>query len=188
MGREKPYQARPMWASGRGWLAWGHGSESHVTVVRGADTTIIVWPHDSRPLGAPEWTAYHEWRLEGAHRLESPGKIEEWVSLAVPWKALRAETAEWQGDTERPQIAGLIGYGACLGLLGFRPNDGPHAESRTVVLIHLGDPEASVVVRPETEPGFIRAVDAHALYYLAIGEDGVRAIERFPLPAGFSCE
>jgi hypothetical protein len=188
MGREKPYQARPLWASGDGWLAWGHGAEAMITVVSGGDTTFITWPEDTRPLGESDWTAYHEWRFEAARRLESRGRIEEWASLVVPWKELGAESAEWQGDTDRPQIAGLVGYGSCVGLLGFRPSDGPHGETRSVVLINLRDPAATTVLRPEGEPGFLRDIDGHALYFLSIGQDGARVVERFPFPSGVSCE
>ena len=185
--RERPYAHRPMWTAGDGWFAYAHGETPSVTVVFDDGRRMVVtWPRRDWVDREAAFDAYLDWEIEGYRRTKGERAYRS-VSR-IPRDAWLAEISAPQGDVGPPQMMGLLGAGPCLAILGFAPEDSPHGESTTVVVLNLErGPEVRQFRLLATEPGFIRALETNAIYYLAVQEDGTRAIERYPVPDGF-CE
>lgn len=180
MAAERPYALRPLWTSGDGWIARGHGADTavHVTFASGEASTV-VWRRDSRPLTEADFDAYLDWELEGYRRvLGNADEVEEFSRSR--WKE---ELREGQRSADRPQITGLLGLGSCLGLLGFAPGDSVYGESRTLVLVDVSSDRLHRVRLP-VDPGFVRGANEDHVSYISVDESGMRTLSRHPLPRG----
>lgn len=182
---ERPYAQRPLWTAGDGWFAYGHGESPTVTVVFDDGRRMLVtWPQRDWGDREAAFDAYLDWEIEGYRRTKGERAYRRVSEL--PRKEWKAEIMGPQGDVGPPQLTGLLGAGPCLAILGFAPEDSPHGESTTVVVLNLErGPEVRQFRLLATEPGFIRALESNAIYYLAVEEDGTRVIERYPIPNGF---
>lgn len=179
---ERPFALRPLWSSGEGWIALGHGADSIVSIhLDDGRNLSLAWPFDSRPLGAGDFNSYIDWEIEAYRRTSGEVDADQVAGLdRDEWIA--KELGHW---TERPQISGLLGAGPCLVLLPFRPDDGPLGESSTVVIVPLTDPARSTAIRLESRlPGFLRHLGTESAFRIAVADDGTRVIERFTLPQG----
>jgi hypothetical protein len=177
---ESAFPSRPLWTSGTDWTAWSSGRDTVAAVrfVDGDDVTV-VWPSDGRPAGANLLAAYVRSEVEGYRRLRGDADADEVASWPLD---------AWVTDghlvppRRRPQIMGMLGSGSCLALTGFRPEDGPHGESNSLLILNVATPGAPLLVRVPGHGFFVRALQDGAIFTVRIAATGERLVERYPLP------
>lgn len=194
---QKLFVGRPVFATGDGWLATGHGDSTQVTV-RSLDGDTIVtvrWPARRR---APT----EEDRLEAA----------KWI-LAIRVANSPNSRRIWEGDSRRerregievtafehtpfadsiPHLTAAYGHGSCLFLSGFSPEGWPDGTGLTWLVIDIRRKEFERILefRPRLrgEPlilqrrGFaMRDFTGRHAFGMSRDGDGLFYIHRFPLP------
>lgn len=177
------FASRPLWTAGSGWIASGHGSDTTVFVRFDDGRNLrIEWPTDPRPITDDDLEVFRHWESEVYRKLTGEDEAEQ--MRKVPLEVIREH--EWVTD-DRPQIAGLLGHGACLALLGFRPWDAPFGESRSLLIVDVNAPGIPHIVTLEDfGSSFVRSLQDDAVFAIRVEEDGTRSVERYPLP-GLDC-
>lgn len=196
------FAGRPVWATGDGWYAIGHGDSTEV-VVRENDGNVLLrirTPRRRRPVTEDDRIAVADWHLArtfvpknsyGMSRLRSGGQD----VLRSNREATLSRIFHHYADSI-PMITGLYGSGDCLYLSGFRPEDWHDGTSLSWVVIDVRSPAlmGTIRLRPPQEgtlPEFpeysqhgaaVRDFDGRFALTFRRMADGVGAAERFPLP------
>lgn len=177
---ESAFPSRPLWTSGQGWTAWASGRDTLATVRfdDGVSRTVI-WQRDTRPGGSSLLEEYVRSEIEGHRRLEGDEEADEMEDW--PLEAWSEEGVLLLPDSP-PQIMGMLGMGPCLVLVGFRPEDGPHGESRTLLFVDIEERAVPVAIQMPVDGSFVRAVQDDAVFTVRVTESGERVVKRYPLP------
>ncbi len=178
---ESPFASRPVWTSGEGWAAYGHGRDTTVSVefTETGDALTVAWPLGVTEVTDVDVASYRYWSSEGYRR--SHGDAEADQVLEWPIDALR------ENDfvvAERPQLFGLLGSGRCLAVTGMSPEDSPLGEARSVLLIDVEARTLMGVYRLPDDAHLLRALQDGAFWAFTVEPDGTRTLRRYPLPDG----
>jgi hypothetical protein len=195
------FSARPVWTTGRGWYATGHGDSTEV-VVRGTGGDVLLrirTPPRRSPVSEADRIEAADWNTASTI-LTSMGARERMRSRGPsgPRRAREGTLSRillFNADSI-PMITGAYGSGDCLFLSGFRPGDWQDGTSLTWVVIDVRAPALLRVIRlrppPEGSlPDFpefsqfgaaVRDFDRGFAFTFRRMADGAAAVERFPLP------
>jgi hypothetical protein len=183
LGQERPFPFRPAWAAGDGWIAFGSTADPQLTV-RFSDGSgrAIRWPRDERPIQRSDFEEYVLWEIEAYGRT----KGDRWREQAerIDRDVWIDELVSFQGDLARPQFSAIYAAGECLAISGFRPEDGPHADSYSMLVLNLHTPVRWEVVELPHDASFVREVSANTIWTLTVEETGVRTLRELGLPTG----
>jgi hypothetical protein len=178
------YAPRPVWATGDGWLALGHGDSTAVHVITLAGDTLlrIEWPEASREVTEEDRYAYADWRL--SEEVDKGGEGGEEVDSGAGRDRARRqiELELWPYAERRPQVTAALGSGPCLWLAGFDPADNPWGASLTWYAIDVVRGAPAAVVRIPRVGSRLREVGPQTLYATYVAGDATVRMERYPLP------
>lgn len=185
------FSAQPVWATGSGWIAVGHGDSASIKVFsnEGHRQLEIRWPRAAVAVSDEDKLAAADWILSS--RIENSA-----ASRDMYEQASRRERREARYGTafeltrfaqHLPQLTGLYGVRRCLMVAGFSAIDHHDGHSQTMMVINVDSGEMEGVIRLGRTPGArIKAFDKTAAYGLRRGPNGVSLVERYPLP-DFQC-
>jgi hypothetical protein len=198
---EQPlFSGRPVWATGEGWIALGHGDSTRV-VVRGfqGDTSLIItWPESRHDVTEADKINASKWilairimnRPESLTIYEgiSPGEREHAVDNTAFNLTPFAKVA--------PTVTAAYGYRKCLFLSGFSSEDWVDGTSSTWIVINVDKKTIEGVIRiPESDSAglkfdrhgvLVRDFDDRFVFTVARDRDGVFLLRRYRLP-GIDC-
>ncbi|MDT8367752.1 MAG: hypothetical protein RQ745_00990, partial [Longimicrobiales bacterium] len=144
----------------------------------------IEFPGVAHPLTDEELESFIDWEIEGYFRVKSEYAAERVGQISRSYWL--SEILQFQRERTRPQLTGLFGAGACLGLVGFDVGGGPHGEPLQMVVVPLTRPSESIVLNLEGRaPGFIRSLQPSGVFLVRVLESGARSVLRYPLPPGY---
>lgn len=186
------YARRPIFASGMGWVATGHGRDSRVNVLwtGSSEQTIVRWPEVSRAVSADETIEAARWLQRNMSRFwpSADAFDEQWRGMSgrerTAWLGRNRDVLAFP-DTV-PQVVAVYGAGSCLWLGGFAARDYADGTSLTWVVIDLEKKEADRVVRIPRRGSRVRHVDQTVIFASYRDDDGVHFLERYPVP-GLEC-
>lgn len=177
------YAARPVWATGGGWVAMGHGDSAavHVVAVEGDTLLRLEWPRRDAAITEADRFAHAHWRL--SEEVDKAGLGNE-ALLSGSRRGARQQIARdlWPYSDRRPEIMGAFGSRDCLWIAGFAPDDNPWAVSRTWSVINVRTGETEGVFRVPRGGARVREVGPHHVFATYLDAHAVVRMERFPLP------
>lgn len=190
------YTARPVWTTGAGWLALGHGDSLTMVVRRMSGDTISIIRF-SPVRTEVEWDD----RIEGAKWINALNAL---VSAGSREILRRSSARELQRGIERdaaehftyarltPTVTAAYGVGMCLFLGGFSARDWPDGTALTWIALNVASGSLESVFRIPSPTGIpvpldrrgaaVRAFDRSFVYVTYRDGDGVPFVERFRLP------
>lgn len=185
------FARRPIWASGPGWFATGHGSRPQIEVrfFPGDATLILRWPDVARPLTHEEKSQAAAWYYRQQRYYPGGERREElWNnrSQRERGRAIQRFVDFYAFAEAAPQVTAAFGAGACLWLSGFYPVDYADGTALTWVIVNLEEERSSRVVRVPRVGSRVRHVDRTAIYTSYRDNDGVHFVERHTVP-GLRC-
>jgi hypothetical protein len=202
---ERLFSGRPVWATGKSWIALGHGDSSGI-VIRGIDGLHwldIRWPPHRRALQDTDKREAARWML--AYQVVHATSSREMfggVSRDEVEEGIRVTAFEWTRFAEyAPTITSAYGAGECVFIAGFSPTDNRHGVSLTWLAINVvrGSLEGVFRFEPRAVMRFGRhgVIDRHGgavrvfttdyAYLITLDGDGESYVERFRLPPSYNC-
>ena len=198
------YSSRPVWTTGDGWYAIGHGDSTEVVVRanEGHEMLRIRMPRRRRAVTEEDRIEAADWRTAGFALTRSSyrervreGRVEDRRRAR---EEVLGEVLIHNADSV-PRVRGAYGAGRCLFLSGFRPADWYDGTSLTWVVIDVEEavvlgtvrlrppPDGSLPEFPEFSQFGAAARDFDEEYAFTFRRmaDGAAAVERFRLP--FDC-
>ncbi len=182
------WAGRPLWTTGEGWIAYGQGTDTTLTVrFSDGDTLQVTWPADSRRISEADQRQFIDWmRVQGEKRLSEEQRKEFMPQTRRDKEAtIRRLLGELIYSTTSPAVTGLLGAGPCLFLSGFGPADNPRARANSIVVVDVRVPELLGVVRIDRPGARLREATTSALISSHEDDDGLWVLERYPLPSGW---
>lgn len=181
---ERPvYSAMPLVASGRNWVAIGHGNRNDVEIRCGSPPrpcAYVRWPPDTRRVTDEDKLEFVRWGLR--YELEiATGRHLRWLhgltgrALA---RVLRQQARITPFAADVPQVMDLLGAGDCLFIAGFNPSDSYRGTSAKWIVLNLRSGQAKTVAIPGRGPR-VRDVSEVHIYATYKGEslvDELRAL------------
>lgn len=196
--QQKLFVSRPVFATGDGWLATGHGDSTKVTIRSfGEDTLLVVrWPARRRAPADGDKAAAARWIL-GIRAANSPTsrQMMEEDSRRGRQEGLRITAFEHTPFADSvPYLTAAYGLGACLFLSGLSSEDWPEGTGLTWLVIDVGRKEVEGVLafspRPEGEPlafgpqgAAMRDFTVRHAYTMTRDGDGLFYVHRYALPS-----
>lgn len=198
------FSGRPVWATGDGWLALGHGDSSHVVVrkFRGDTLMIVRWAPDRVPVSLEDRREASTWVI--VHRVLNSSRVREFLdneSAQGFSQGVDFDIEHYHSFAEfAPTVAAAYGVGHCLFLAGFSPTDWADGTALTWVVVDVGRGSLEAVLRL-SPPGFVlegkrlnverigaavRAFGPQFAYTTSRRNDGVFLVDRYPVPS-LSC-
>lgn len=180
------FSARPLFATGDGWFAVGHGDSSaiHVHTSNGESMAVVRWARDTLRISREHRLAVARWYV-GEHLVKDiPEFAERWegYSEAERQAVIRdAASGSWAFSDTAPTMKALYGDGDCLWLAGFQPLDYIDGTALTWIGINLRLPGRLRVVRIPRRGSRVRTLRAGAVFTSYRDALGVTYIERYPL-------
>jgi len=195
---EQPlFVARPVWATGDGWIAMGHGLYSEVVVRRldGDPVAVVRWPkrvarlRDEDRLDAAKWVV--AFRIldssESRRMFERDSRRER--QKGIEWEAFDLLPF---ADTVAT-VSAAYGAGDCLFLAGHAATDWADGTALTWIVLNVarGTLEAVIRIRPQSPKppleldrigAAVKDIDGRYVYTITRDGDGVFLVERYPLP------
>lgn len=199
---EPLYSGRPVWTTGEGWIALGHGDSTTITIRSFEGDTLLV-------LGLParrERIQDHD-RLEAARwgiairmidyprsrrriEMDSPKELREGIRYDVENFLSYADSV--------PHLTAAYAAGQCLFLAGHDPSDWADGTSLTWTAVNvrtatlegifrLEPPQEATLPLLERRGAAVRDFDRHFAYVTFRDDDGLSTITRYRLPA-LNCE
>lgn len=195
------FSGRPVWTTGDGWYALGHGDSAKVVVHDMAGDTILLvrWPNERHPVSAADRRDAGKWYLAPlvlrAYSAATRREVEK--SPRILKKELELQLRENIAFADStPHVTAAYGAGNCLFLGGYEPRDWQDGTALTWVALNVRRGTLAGVLRATTTPdastlpyrGYaqqgaaIRSFDEHFVFTSFRNGDGVSFVERFPLP------
>lgn len=178
------FARRPVWASGRGWLAVGSSEDTSVSILT-HDSTVVVaavaWPHGANEVSQADrmdvarWTGDYTLRYVPSARAAANAMSHKDID-----RMLQAQAARLPFATREPELMAMYGAGSCLWLFGFAPADYIDGTAHTAVILDVRKGRLVDVVRVPRRDGRIRAVDLTGVYVTYRDSLNVYHLERYP--------
>ncbi len=184
------FSARSVWALGAGWIAFGHGRDTTLTVrsSTGTPLAVIRWPHSSPPrvsqndrLTVVRWLG--EYIVRDASE-RSRAQIAE-----IPKREVERQLKWFAGilpfADSVPELMAAYAVGNCLWLAGFAPADYIDGTSLTWIGIDTESGRLWKVIRLPRRDGRVRHMDASGAYVSYRDSLGLAHLERYAWGAGY---
>ncbi len=173
----------PIFASGDGWYALGHGDSSKLTVydTTGVRMLDVDWADSRHPVTQQERLATAKWSVAYTV-LAIPGAGERMRNMSDRERrgALEEHSRRLQFFDETPQITAAYGAGSCLWVAGFDPKDFIDGTALTWIGFDVGDHSVRSI-RLVTVDRRVLHFSRTKLFALAHDSIGVHQLERYEL-------
>jgi hypothetical protein len=199
---EQPlFSGRPVWATGEGWLALGHGDSAQVVVQRlTGDTALIVrWPSDTVAVSDEDKIEAAKW-VVASRILNSPESRQMFEEHSRRERREGIEFEAFQNlpfAEQAPKVTAAYGAERCLFLSGFEPGDWVDGTALTWAVLNVEKGSLEAVIRvppPQGKPlelnrrgAVVREFDSQFVYTVFRDSDGVFLVGRYRLPR-MDCE
>jgi hypothetical protein len=196
------FSGRPVWTTGDGWYAIGHGDSTEV-VVRDREGVIFLRiriPARRRLVTEGDRADAADWRAAGV-ALTNSGYMERYRTGGAALRRRIRESMVSGADLTAtadsiPHVTAAYGAGPCLFLSGFGPDDWQDGTSLTWVVLNVRERvvAGTIRLRPPLDGSFpefpaysrngaaVRDFDRHFAFTFRRMADGAAAVERFRLP------
>ncbi len=181
---ERPvYSATPLVASGRTWLAVGHGNRNGVEIRCGSPANVcayVRWPSETRTVSDKDKLEFVRWGLK--YELEvATGPHLRWLhglTGRVLSRVLKQQAGITPFASEVPEATDLLGTADCLFLAGFNPSDSYRGASARWIVLNLVTGQAKTVDLPGVGPRVrdVSPVHIYATYKDESLADELRAL------------
>jgi len=198
------FSGAPVWATGEGWYAIGHGDSTDV-VVRNTDREVFLRvrpPRRRRPVSHQDKVEAANWVMTAAV-LYTP-RILDWIKddpSELEWGQNRFINDPDNGihfADSIPLVSAAFGSGRCLFLSGFSAADWSDGTSLTWLVIDVLEAEVISTIRLRPPPhgtlpperdflpfsqhgAAVRDIDGSFAFTTLRMPDGAPAVERYPL-------
>ena len=180
------FARRPLWATGDGWFAQGHGKRNEIVVVwRDGARVVLTWPLRARIITVDDKTAAALWLKEvGMRDLPTGDAVRAEWNAATPAERedwLQFHREYWQFPDTAPEVTAMYGAGKCLWLAGLSPGDYPDGTALTWIGVNLATEQIERVVVIPRRGSRVRHFGRAAVFASYRDEMSVDYLERFPL-------
>lgn len=180
------YAPWPHLASGSGWQAISDGESGTIKVDGTASLSTIEWSVHPTPIDDQIKATNLDWYVRQMTRY-SDSWASWWDSLGTNGRAeaRKDDIARHRWAPQGPEVTTLLGFGRCLWIAGFSPEDDPTAVSRNWIVIDVGAGKLLGAVRVP-DPWFrLRSVGKTGVFATYRDDEGSSHIVKLAYPEGF---
>lgn len=199
IAEQEMFAAAPVWTTGDGWIATGHGDSTVVVVTdtTGVDLLRVRWPDARQPITENDRFEAAKWLLAYQLLSSQAGAEAQSMTTADVREGLRVTALEWTPFARTaPYVVAAQSMGACLLLAGFSPSDSPDGVSLSWIMINVrrGDVVGTYRLQPTRRlrpdirsdllnraGGVLYDVGRSAAYLVTLDGRGEHFVERFAL-------
>jgi hypothetical protein len=183
------FAARPLFATGTGWAAIGHGDSPAVRIFRQGERhpSVVRWPAAAVAV-ADEDRITAAWWIVRFRIMNSPvsRSLFEQDSRRQQRAGIRGTAEQTPFADRAPQVSALYGFADCLLFAGFAPEDHYDGIAQTLLVVNVETGAVDGVIRIGAPGAVLKAFDRRAAYAVRRDGDGVFLVERYTLPP-FPC-
>ena len=145
------YAGRPLWTTGDGWLARGHGDSSAIVVrsLNGHTMLIVHLASDRAPITQHDRELFADWFYNEDVRKNTSVKWQEAIRNRLSRRRFTEMTVEATPWADlAPTATALYGDGKCLWIAGFAQDDYPTGRSLTWLAVNVETGQTRMVRIP----------------------------------------
>lgn len=177
------FAARPLVASGQGWVAITDGATAEIQLIGGSGVRRLRWPPGRSRITEATKARQFDWVVQHQTRY-SASWAAWWDSLgaATRAEARRSELERYPWAEHTPEVTAMHGAGRCLWIAGFAIADGPLGVGRSWVVVDVVEGRLVGTYRVPAEWTRLRSAGRNGVYATYRDEEGSSHLMRFRMP------